>query len=430
MFTKSLFFILFIFNFSAVSAGVKIDHWVTSEGAKVYFVETDHLPILDINVSFKAGSGRDNKISNGIASLTNHLILMGSNGIGEVDLANQFTDIGAQLDSGFDRDKSSFSLRTLIENKDKAIKLFNLVLHKPDFDKVIIEREKKKYLASIRQGETEPASIGSKAFMKALYGEHPYSLSESGNIDSIQKLTSTQLKEFYGNFYLSNHASIVIVGDINIKLAKKIASDISKGFPVNLEAAYYPEVKITKSQNIRIPHPSSQAHLYFGAPIMKRGDPDFFPLYVGNYILGGGGFVSRLTGEVREKNGLVYSVYSYFMPFLETGPFQIGLQTSKDQLDKALNLVRKTTNDFIENGPTEKELTAAKSNMIGGFPLRLDSNKKIVQYISMMAFYDYPLDYLDTFSDKVNAVTVEQIKNAFKKRVDMDNFSTVIVGVE
>ena len=102
------------------------------------------------------------------------------------------------------------------------------------------------------------------------------------------------------------------------------------------------------------------------------------------------------------------------MPFLETGPFQIGLQTSKDQLDKALNLVKKTTNDFIENGPTEKELFAAKSNMIGGFPLRLDSNKKIVQYISMMAFYDYPLDYLDTFSDKVNAVTVEQIKNAFK----------------
>ena len=151
MFTKSLFFILFIFNFSAVSAGVKIDHWVTSEGAKVYFVETDHLPILDINVSFKAGSGRDNKISNGIASLTNHLILMGSNGIGEVDLANQFTDIGAQLDSGFDRDKSSFSLRTLIENKDKAIKLFNLVLHKPDFDKVIMEREKKSFIG--REGE-------------------------------------------------------------------------------------------------------------------------------------------------------------------------------------------------------------------------------------------------------------------------------------
>ena len=163
---------------------------------------------------------------------------------------------------------------------------------------------------------------------------------------------------------------------------------------------------------------------------MKRGDPDFFPLYVGNYILGGGGFVSRLTGEVREKNGLVYSVYSYFMPYLEDGPFQIGLQTSKNQLNEALNLVKKTVDNFIVNGPSEKELKAAKSNMIGGFPLRLDSNKKIIQYVSMMAFYNYPLDYLDTFSDQVNSVTVSQIKEAFRKRVNMNDFTTVVVGVE
>ena len=163
---------------------------------------------------------------------------------------------------------------------------------------------------------------------------------------------------------------------------------------------------------------------------MKRGDPDFFPLYVGNYILGGGGFVSRLTTEVREKNGLVYSVYSYFMPFLENGPFQVGLQTSKDQIDQALNLVKVTVKDFIDNGPSDNELEAAKSNLIGGFPLRLESNKKIVEYISMMAFYDYPIDYLDTFSDNVNAVTVNQIREAYKKRVNIDDFTTVIVGIE
>ena len=170
--------------------------------------------------------------------------------------------------------------------------------------------------------------------------------------------------------------------------------------------------------------------MYYGGAVIKRGDPDFFPLYVGNYILGGGGFVSRLTGEVREKKGLVYSVYSYFMPMLELGPFQVGLQTKKDQIDEALTLVKETVKGFIQNGPTEKELEAAKSNMIGGFPLRLDSNKKIIQYISMMAFYNYPLDYLDTFANQVNDVTIEKIKLAFQKRVDMNKFSTVIVGVE
>jgi zinc protease len=133
---------------------------------------------------------------------------------------------------------------------------------------------------------------------------------------------------------------------------------------------------------------------------------------------------------VREKNGLVYSVYSNFMPFLENGPFQVGIQTSKDQIDQALNLVKVTVKDFIDNGPTDSELEAAKSNLIGGFPLRLESNKKIIQYVSMMAFYDYPLDYLDTFSDKVNAVTVNQIKDAYKKRMNIDDFTTVIVGIE
>ena len=161
---------------------------------------------------------------------------------------------------------------------------------------------------------------------------------------------------------------------------------------------------------------------------MKRGDEDFFPLYVGNYILGGGGFVSRLTEEVREKKGYVYSVYSYFMPMQEKGPFQIGLQTKKEQIDEAFKLVRKVVKDFIDNGPTENELAAAKSNMIGGFPLRLDSNKKIMNYISMMAFYNYPLDYLETFSDKVNSVTTEQIKDAFQRRVILEEFTTVIVG--
>lgn len=430
MLTKKIIFLILILNFSVVNAGVKIDHWKTSEGSKVYFVNTDHLPILDITVSFKAGSARDNSSNNGVASLTNHLMLMGSNGINEVDLANKFSDIGAQLDSGFDRDKSSFSLRTLKENQEKAIKLFNLVLHKPNFKKTVMDREKKKYLASIRQGETEPATIGSKAFMKTLYGNHPYGLPMSGTVDTIQNITSVQLKEFYENFYLSNQATIVIVGDTNIKTAKEISSKISAGLPKNLKASFYAKVEETEKKNLSIPHPSAQAHLYFGKPIMKRGDPDFFPLYVGNYILGGGGFVSRLTTEVREKNGLVYSVYSYFMPFLENGPFQVGLQTSKDQIDKALNLVQMTIKDFIDNGPTEKELDAAKSNMIGGFPLRLDSNKKIVEYISMMAFYDYPLDYLDTFADKVNSVTVNQIKKAFSKRVNMDDFTTVIVGIE
>ena len=163
-------------------------------------------------------------------------------------------------------------------------------------------------------------------------------------------------------------------------------------------------------------------------PSMVRLDKDFYPLYVGNYIVGGGGFVSRLTGEVREKNGLVYSVYSYFMPLNQKGPFQIGLQTKKSQMNDALNLVNQVMKDFIVKGPTKEELKDAKMNLIGGFPLRLDSNKKIAEYISMMAIYNYPIDYLESFANNIDKVTIEDIKDAFQRRIDMSRFSTVIVG--
>lgn len=161
---------------------------------------------------------------------------------------------------------------------------------------------------------------------------------------------------------------------------------------------------------------------------MKRIDPDYFALYVGNYILGGGGFVSRLTEEVREKRGLVYSVYSYFMPMQEIGPFQIGLQTKKEQAEDALKLVHETLDNFIKNGVTDKELQAAKANIIGGFPLRIDSNGKILDYLSVIGFYDLPLTYLDDYNKKVAAVTTAQIKDAFSRRIDTQKLVTVIVG--
>jgi zinc protease len=199
--------------------------------------------------------------------------------------------------------------------------------------------------------------------------------------------------------------------------------------PPGGDAAGVPPVppRIKPSEQ-RIPHPATQSHILIGAPGMSRTDPDYFTLYVGNYILGGGGFVSRLTEEVREKRGLAYSVYSYFIPMQQTGAFQIGLQTKKEQADEALQLVRETLRKFIDKGPTEKELKAAKQNIIGGFPLRIDSNSKILGYLSVIGFYHLPLTYLDDFVGKVDKVTVGQIRDAFKRHIDPDAMATVVVG--
>ena len=165
-----------------------------------------------------------------------------------------------------------------------------------------------------------------------------------------------------------------------------------------------------------------------GQPGVNRHDPDYFALYVGNHILGGSGLVSQLSNEIREKRGLSYSVYSYFRPMRELGPYQFGLQTRNDQAKEALDVMQQTLNDFIKHGPTEAELTAAKQNITGGFALRVDSNSKIADYTAMIGFYGLPLDYLETFNANVNLITAQQIKDAFSRRVHPDKMVTVLVG--
>ncbi len=161
---------------------------------------------------------------------------------------------------------------------------------------------------------------------------------------------------------------------------------------------------------------------------MRRGDPDYFALYVGNHILGGSGLVSRLSEEMREKRGLSYSVYSYFLPMEQAGPYQMALQTRNDQADEALAVMRETLDQYLKEGPTGDELEAAKKNITGGFALRIDSNSKILDYLVVIGFYDLPLDYLKAFNDRIMAVTREQIIDAYRRRVLPDAMSTIIVG--
>ena len=165
-----------------------------------------------------------------------------------------------------------------------------------------------------------------------------------------------------------------------------------------------------------------------GQPGDYRGDPDYFTLYVGNHILGGGGFESRLTKEVRVKRGLSYYAYSYFIPWRRPGPFMAAAATRSREANESVAVMKQTITDYIKNGPTKEELKAAKDNIIGGFPLKIDSNSDILGYVSMIGFYGLPLDYMDTFTRNVAAVTVKDIRTTFRRRLDVNHFVTVLVG--
>ena len=395
---KNLILILSVFLFSAANAAVKISHWQTSAGSDVYFVENHDLPIIDMAVNFPAGSARDTVATSGVAGVTKYMMTLGAAGMNEEVITNKFADIGAILSGELDADRASFKLRTLTSEQAKALETFNQILHKPDFPQAVLDREKVRIIAGINESATMPESISSKAFMKALYGAHPYSLDESGEVESIAAMKRDDLVAFYKQYYSAKSAVIALIGDMTEAQARTIAESTASGLPQTPAVAKIAEVSLPTAPNVQsINHPASQAHILLGYPGIKRGDADYFPLYVGNYILGGGGFVSRLTEEVREKRGLVYSVYSYFMPMAQLGPFQIGLQTKKEQAGEALKLVNETVAKFIKDGVTEPELKAAKDNMIGGFPMRIDSNGKILDYLSVIGFYKLPLTYLDDF---------------------------------
>jgi zinc protease len=429
MLTKFFFALILLGAASSALATPQIQHWQAASGARVYFVENHDLPMLDVAVNFPAGSGFDVAGKVGVASIAFGMLDLGAQGLGEDQIATGLADIGAQLGGQFDSDRAGLTLRTLSNaaERDAALDILARCLQQPLFPEPVLAREKARLIASLKEAETQPESIADKAFAKAVFGAHPYGWrTEVADVERIQR---AELESFYRAHYSAKHAVVALMGDITRDQAEDIALRLTAGLPKGEASAEIPPVLIRiQPSEQRIAHPASQSHIMIGTPGVARNDEDYFPLYVGNYILGGGGFVSRLMNEVREKRGMAYSVYSYFIPMQQPGAFQIGLQTKKEQADESLKLVRQTLRTFVDKGVTEKELRAAKQNIIGGFPLRIDSNKKIIDYLGVIGFYELPLTYLDDFTAKVDKVTTKQINDAFKRRIDPDALATVIVG--
>jgi zinc protease len=416
---------------SAAWAGLPIQHWQTSQGARVLFVASHDLPMLDISVDFSAGSARDHVEQSGLANLTRHVMGLGAGIHDERDIAEKLADVGAVISGRFDADRAGFSLRTLSgeAEREQAIGILTAILSQPRFNAQVLEREKARVVAALREAATKPASIGAKAFQAAIYGDHPYALNDAGEEAAIQGLTADDLADFHRAHYRAGNMSIAIMGDVSRALAEVIAERLAADLPIGEAPPPLPPVQVqAQGTEMVIPHHASQSHLLMGMPGLLREDPDYFPLLVGNYILGGGGFDSRLTDSVRQKKGLAYSVYSYFMPMRELGPFQIGLQTRRDATDEAVRTVREELARYLAEGPSEAELMQAKNNLIGGFPLRIDSNRKILDHLAMINFYRLPLDWLDTYSPQVAAVTREDITRAFQARIKPAGLTTVIVG--
>lgn len=413
-------------------AAPKIEAWQTAQGSRVYYVQTKTLPMVDVRVAFDAGSARDGD-KFGLAALTNAMLESGAGDWDADAIANRFESVGAGFSSGVSEDLAWLSVRSLTQRDllDKALATFTTVLTKPSFAEDDFQREKARTLAGLKQREESPGAVASIAFGKALYHDHPYAHPEDGMLETVAGLQPDDLKQFHKNHYVAANAIVVIVGDVDRKQAEHLAETVLGGLPVGSKPGEIPPVTLpTAASQQHIEFPSTQTHVLIGMPGTYRKDPDYFPLYVGNHVLGGGSMVSKLFDEVREKRGLAYGAYSMFGPLYRQGPFTISLQTRNDQAVKALEVANATLKAFLDNGPSAAELSAAKKNITGGFALRTDTNAKLAEYITMIGFYQMPLDYLDQFQAKVEAVTAEQIKEAFQRRIRPEWLQTVTVGAK
>jgi zinc protease len=427
-----LFVALFVATLAGFAqAGPLIQHWVAPSGAKVFFVESRSLPILDVQIDFVAGGARSPAEKAGVASLTAGLLEAGTPALDEEQLSARLVDLGARLSSGSDHDKASVTLRTLssAEEKNGALALLQAVLSAPTFPESALAREKARTIEALKEADTRPDAIAGKRFAAAIYPDHPYG--RQATPESVAKIERDDLVQFHRTHYVAGNAVISILGDVSRQEAEAIAVQLTEALPTGAPLAALPAVDLPKRDTVKVAHPATQSHIRVGLPAIRRdAGPDYFALLVGNYTLGGGGFVSRLMKEVREKRGYAYSVYSYFAPRVLEGPFEIGLQTKREQAQDALKVVDDVLTEFIANGPTAQELAAAKKNLIDGQALRIDSNAKLLGYLSLIGFYGLPLDYLDQFPSLVERVTKDDVKAAFNRYVKPENLVTVIVAAD
>ncbi|CAK0764854.1 zinc protease [Gammaproteobacteria bacterium] len=424
--------LLFLCNFPVPAAAApRIQYWRMNNGTRVYFVEAHELPMVDLRVVFDAGSARDGTHP-GIASLTNSLIDQGAGEWNADALAEKLASLGTRLYNDSLRDMALVGLRSLVRQNilNSAADLLAEIITYPTFPTDAYERERSHTLTALEEEKQSPATVASKAFYQAIYGDHPYAHPMLGTEASVAGLTREDIINFHRRYYVGHNAVIALVGDLDRAGAEALVTRVMGKLPAGeIPSPLLPAQELTSTVAIEpIFFPTAQTHILSGQPLIQRSDPDYFPLYLGNHILGGSGLVSRISEEIREKRGLSYSAYSELLPMRVKGPFVMGLQTRNDKAGEARQVLQQILEKFMRDGPSQDELLKAQQNITGGFALRLDSNHKVVEYLAMIGFYNHPLDYLDRFKANVEAVTVEKIRDAFQRRINPARLVTVVVG--
>lgn len=431
-------------SLSSAHAVLPIQHWQQPSGARVALVESHGIPMVDVQIDLDAGSRRDPADKPGLAAVAAGQLASGiraqagagasARALDENQLGEAWADLGASFGASASGDRLSFSLRSLSDAEllAQAAQLAARQMAHPAYPEAVWRRDREKMVAALRESLTRPGTVAQNRFAEAVYGGHPYGWRSTPA--SLARIGVADLRRWHAQALRPCRAVVSVVGDLTRAQADALVTRLLALWPQGDAGrcerlpAVAEVAPLQAAQDLRLPFDSAQAHVLMGQPGHKRNDPDFFALLVGNHILGGGGFTSRLTAQVREQRGLSYSVYSYFSPALHAGAFTVGLQTRPDQATQAVAVARQVVKDFVAQGPSEAELQAAKAHLVGGFALRIDSNRKLLDNVANIAWNQLPWDYLDRWGEQVARVSADDVRRAFARVLQPERMVTVVVG--
>ena len=418
----------------SVQAAVNIQRWTTPQGVQVLLAERHENPIIDMAVSFRgAGNASDPDGKSETAAFTAALLPGGTKEMDEETFNAQTNGLAVEIGSSADNETATATLRSLSrpDTLKKAVSLFNGALTRPRFDEAVFRRNQTQAATFLQQQETKPDFTAARTLARLSYPDHPYGKGAYTTVQSINGITLDDIRAFYRTRYGKNNAVVAIVGDIDRKGADRLVQDALSGLPDRAAAsADVPPVKKHPAQRRDIPFAGEQAQIMLGMPLITRNDPDYYALVAGNYVLGGGGFDSRLMEVLRNQRGDTYGVYSNLTPERQAGMFTIAYSSRKPAARASLAAAQEVIRQFIAEGPTKEEMAQAKANITGSFPLRFDSNAKLLGYLNLIGVYNLPEDYLEAYPKAVAKLTAADVKAAWQKRVRPEDLNIVVVGAQ
>lgn len=428
----SLFFLLFILNYFPPVDVFALDakRTVLPNGLVVLHSENHNLPIVMVTMIVKAGQTDEKEDKAGTAHLVAELLTEGTKSRSSKVISEQVDFIGATLDASAGADFMTLSLSVLKKDVGKGIELFADVLLRPVFPENELVRVKDRIKGFLRQQEEDPSFVAERAFKREVFGTHPYGRLTEGSPASIDLITREDLIRFHADHYLPNNSILSVSGDLTSdELRALLAEHLGAWKAGELSQKRATAVEGRKAKTVvKIDKELTQANIILGHIGISRENPDYYAVSVMNYILGGGGFSSRLVQSIRDTMGLAYDVHSYFASFKETGQFQAGVQTKNESASVAIDEIRNQIQRIRKERVSDEELSEAKAYLTGSFPRRLDTNRKIADFLASVEFYNLGLDYVNKYPDYINAVTKEDVIRVAEKYLDPENYVLVVVA--